>query len=82
MRAAIRRGPNVARFEHMLVDMIAVNVMQMPVVQVIRVRRMFDCGMAAILSMHVVVAAFVCLMHRLHHPLPSARVLPHAKWRF
>lgn len=81
VRTAIRRRLDVAGLKHMLVDMVAVNVMQVSIVQVIRVRIMLDCGMTAILAVHVVVAAIVCLMYRVHHPLPSAHVRPRAIWR-
>ena len=60
--AAIRRH-HVARLQNMLVDMIVVNVMQMAVVQIVRVCIVLHRRMSAARAMHVVVA-LVGLMHQ------------------
>ncbi len=62
VNSAIGRN-NIAVCQNVLVDVTVVNVMQMPIVQIIRVRVVLHCGVPAVCTVSVVMAV-MGLVHR------------------
>jgi hypothetical protein len=72
-RAAV--GIGCRHFDHVLVDMVCVWVMQMPIVQVIDMITVAHGGMAAVLAVRMCVIGVVRFLARRHGRPPNANAL-------